>query len=187
MINLRSNLNQIFIKHSLFPFLYDYGIESIRRTKKKKLLGDRIMVEFKVVVNDIQTGKSYNIPVSGHHANSLIGKKINDEVDGIFVSLPGYKLKITGGTDKDGFPMRHDIPGSSRRRLLLSKGVGFKPQVLGKRKKKSVRGNTINQEIVQVNMKVMKPGAKPIEEIIKDEGKTETKEAGSSKEKKEEQ
>ena len=145
------------------------------------------MVEFKVVVNDIQSGKSYNIPVSGHHANSLIGKKINDEVDGIFVSLPGYKLKITGGTDKDGFPMRHDIPGSSRRRLLLSKGVGFKPQVLGKRKKKSVRGNTINQEIVQVNMKVMKPGAKPIEEIIKDEGKTETKEAGSSKEKKEEQ
>lgn len=145
------------------------------------------MVEFKVVVNDIQSGKSYNISVSGHHANSLIGKKINDEVDGIFVSLPGYKLKITGGTDKDGFPMRQDIPGSSRRRLLLSKGVGFKPRELGKRKKKSVRGNTINQEIVQVNMKVMKPGAKPIEEIIKDEGKTETKEAGSSNEKKEEQ
>ncbi len=144
------------------------------------------MVEFKVVVNDIQSGKSYNIPVSGHHANSLIGKKINDEVDGIFVSLPGYKLKITGGTDKDGFPMRRDIPGSTRRRLLLSKGLGFKPKERGKRKKKSVRGNTINQEIVQVNMKVLKPGAKPIEEIIKGEGKTEAKEA-APKEKKEEQ
>ncbi|KYK21308.1 30S ribosomal protein S6 [Thermoplasmatales archaeon SM1-50] len=145
------------------------------------------MVEFKVVVNDIQSGKSYNIPVSGHHANSLIGKKINDEVDGIFVSLPGYKLIITGGTDKDGFPMRQDIPGSTRRRLLLSKGTGFKPKELGKRKKKSIRGNTINQEIVQVNMRVMKPGAKPIEEIIKSETKTEPKEASSSKEKKEEQ
>jgi small subunit ribosomal protein S6e len=144
------------------------------------------MVEFKVVVNDIQSGKSYNIPVSGHHANSLIGKKINDEVDGIFVSLPGYKLKITGGTDKDGFPMRQDLPGSTRRRLLLSKGLGFKPKERGKRKKKSVRGNTINQEIVQVNMKVLKPGAKPIEEIIKGEGKTEAKEA-APKEKKEEQ
>jgi len=141
------------------------------------------MVEFKVVVNDIQTGKSYNIAVSGHHANSLIGKKINDEVVGIFVSLPGYKLQITGGTDKDGFPMRHDVPGSTRRRLLLSKGLGFKPEENGKRKKKSVRGNTINQEIVQVNMKVMKPGAKPIEEIIKGEGK----EAPVDKEKKEEQ
>ena len=145
------------------------------------------MVEFKVVVNDIESGKSYNIAVSGHHANSLIGKKINDEVDGIFVSLPGYKLQITGGTDKDGFPMRHDIPGSTRRRLLLSRGLGFKPKELGQRKKKSVRGNTINQEIVQVNMKVLKPGAKPIDEIIKAEGKTETKEATAPKEKKEEQ
>ena len=145
------------------------------------------MVEFKVVVNDIESGKSYNIAVSGHHANSLIGKKINDEVDGIFVSLPGYKLKITGGTDKDGFPMRYDIPGSTRRRLLLSKGLGFKPIERGKRKKKSVRGNTINQEIVQVNMKVTKPGSKPIEEIIKGEGKTEEKEEVSTKEKKEEQ
>jgi len=141
------------------------------------------MVEFKVVVNDTQTGKSYNIPVSGHHANSLIGKKINDEVDGIFVSLPGYKLQITGGADKDGFAMRHDVPGATRRRLLLSKGLGYKPKENGKRKKKSVRGNTINQEIVQVNMKVLKPGAKPIEEIIKGEGK----EATAAKEKKEEQ
>src|SRR5512137_2956265 len=145
------------------------------------------MVEFKVVVNDIQTGKSYNIAVSGHHANSLMGKKINDEVDGIFVSLPGYKLQITGGTDKDGFPMRHDIPGSTRRRLLLSKGLGFKPKEHGVRKKKSARGNTINQEIVQVNMKVMKPGAKPIDEIIKAEVKIETKDVSSIKETKEEQ
>jgi small subunit ribosomal protein S6e len=147
------------------------------------------MVEFKVVVNDVKTGKSYNIPVSGHHANSLIGKKINDEVDGIFVSLPGYKLQITGGTDKDGFPMRHDVPGSTRRRLLLTKGLGYKPTERGKRKKKSIRGNTINQEIVQVNMKVVKPGAKPINEIISTEGKTEEKKesATAPKEKKEEQ
>jgi small subunit ribosomal protein S6e len=134
------------------------------------------MVEFKVVVNDTKNGKSYNIPVTGHHANSLIGKKINDEVDGIFVSLPGYKLQITGGTDKDGFPMRMDVPGGIRRRLLLSKGVGFKPKEHGTRKKKSVRGNTINQEIVQVNMKVTKPGAKPIDEIIKAEATAEKKE-----------
>ena len=145
------------------------------------------MVEFKVVVNDTKSGKSYQVPVSGHHANSLIGKKINDEVDGIFVSLPGYKLKITGGTDKDGFPMRYDVPGSTRRRLLLSRGLGFKPKEHGKRKKKSIRGNTINQEIVQVNMKVLKPGAKPIEEIIKGEGKPEVKEASLPKEKKEDQ
>ena len=67
------------------------------------------MVEFKVVVNDIKNGKSHQVQVSGHHANSLIGKKIGDEVDGIFISLPGYKLKVTGGTDKNGFAMRISV------------------------------------------------------------------------------
>ena len=142
------------------------------------------MVEFKVVVNDVKTGKSHNILVSGHHANSLIGKKIGDEVDGIFVSLPGYKLQISGGTDKNGFTMRKDLPGTSRRRLLLSYSQGFKPKEKGKRMKKSVRGNTINQDIVQINMKVTKYSSKPIEQLIKVE-KVEKKD--EEKEKEEEQ
>ena len=131
------------------------------------------MVEFKVVVNDTKDGKSYNVTVSGHHANSLLGKKINDEVDGIFVSLPGYKLQITGGTDKNGFPMRNDLPGSTRRRLLLTKGHGFKPEENGKRKKKSVRGSTINQDIVQINMKVTKHSSKSIKDLVQAEAKKE--------------
>ena len=142
------------------------------------------MVEFKIVVNDTKNGKSHNILVSGHHANSLIGKKIHDEVDGIFVSLPGYKLQITGGTDKNGFPMRTDLPGTIRRRLLLSESLGFKPKDSGVRKRKSVRGNTINQDVVQINMKVVKHSSKPIEDIIKAEVK---KEDAGKKEEKEEQ
>jgi len=142
------------------------------------------MVEFKVVINDTN-GKSYKVQVSGHHANSLIGKKLHDEVDGIFVSLPGYKLQIMGGTDKDGFPMRRDLPGGGRRRLLLSESIGFKPETLGKREKRSVRGNTINQDTVQINMKVTKPGAKPIGEILTTEGAAaDKKEAAPPKEKK---
>jgi len=124
------------------------------------------MVEFKVVVNDTKNGKSHQVQVSGHHANSLIGKKIGDEVDGIFISLPGYKLQITGGTDKDGFSMKRDFPGMARRRLLLSKSQGFKPKEKGLRRKKSVRGNTINQDIVQINMRVMKYSSKPIEQLV---------------------
>jgi small subunit ribosomal protein S6e len=127
------------------------------------------MVEFKVVVNDIKNGKSHQMQVSGHHANSLIGKKIGDEVDGIFISLPGYKLQITGGTDKDGFAMRADLPGMARRKLLLSKGIGFKAMEKGMRKKKSIRGNTVNQDIVQINMKVVKYSSKPIDKIISTE------------------
>ncbi len=131
------------------------------------------MVEFRVVVNNTKNGKSYQVQVSGHHANSLIGKKIGDEVDGIFISLPGYKLNITGGTDKDGFAMKRDLPGMGRRRLLLSEGKSFKPLEKGIRKKKSVRGNTINQDIVQINMKVAKEGSKPIDNLIKIEDKGE--------------
>ncbi|MCK5257887.1 MAG: 30S ribosomal protein S6e [Thermoplasmatales archaeon] len=132
------------------------------------------MVEFKVVINDTKNGKSHQVQVSGHHANSLIGKKIGDEVDGIFISLPGYKLQVTGGTDKNGFAMRRDLPGIGRRRLLLSKSSGFKPKEKGLRGKKSVRGNTVNQDIVQINMKVTKHSSKPIDKLIniekKDEG-----------------
>jgi len=138
------------------------------------------MVEFKVVVNDIKNGKSHQVQVSGHHANSLIGKKIGDEVDGIFISLPGYKLQVTGGTDKNGFAMRKDFPGIGRRRLLLSKSLGFKSKENGLRKKKSVRGNTINQDVVQINVKVTKYSSKPIEKLINVEKKDE-------EEKKEEQ
>jgi small subunit ribosomal protein S6e len=141
------------------------------------------MVEFKVVVNDTKSGKAHKVQVSGHHANSLIGKKIGDEVDGIFISLPGYKLEITGGTDKDGFAMRHDFPGVGRRRLLLSKGLGFNSKEKGLRRKKSVRGNTINQDVVQINMKVVKYSNKPIDKVLV----VETKVEEDKKEVKEEQ
>ena len=47
------------------------------------------MVEFKAIVNDVKTGRSYNVAVSGHHANSLIGVNIGEIVDGVFVGLPG--------------------------------------------------------------------------------------------------
>jgi len=149
------------------------------------------MAEFKVVVNDTKNGKSHQVQVSGHHANSLVGKKIGDEVDGIFVSLPGYKLKITGGTDKDGFAMRTDLSGVRRRKLLLSESKGFHPTEHGMRRKKSIRGNTISLDIVQINMKVTKHSSRSIDDLLKkEEEKSEGDKAGEEKggeEKKEEQ
>ncbi|MDI6916949.1 MAG: 30S ribosomal protein S6e [Thermoplasmatales archaeon] len=125
------------------------------------------MVEFKAVVSDPKTGKSYQLNVTGHYANSMIGKKINDEIDGIFINLPGYKLVLTGGSDKDGFPMRNDLTGQRRKRTLLAGGIGFKPTHEGLRRKKSIRGNTISPDIVQINMKIKTHGPKPVEESIK--------------------
>ncbi len=126
------------------------------------------MANFKVVINDPKTGKSYQKEITGTKANSLIGKKIGQEIDGVFVDLPGYKLKITGGTDKDGFPMRPNLQGAIRKKLLLKGGVGFHPKRRGMRKRKMVRGNTISADIVQINMKIVQYGPKPIEEAIRE-------------------
>ncbi len=131
------------------------------------------MADFKAVINDPKDGMSYQAPVAGHHANSLIGKKIGDVIDGIFVGLPGYKLQITGGSDKDGFPMRKDLPGPRRKKLLVSKSTGFKPDKGGLRKKKNMRGNTVAPDTLQINLKITAHGLKPVSELIKKEEKKE--------------
>ena len=124
------------------------------------------MVDFKTIINDAKTGKSYNVAVSGHHANSLTGKCVGEIIDGIFVGLPGYKLQITGGSDGNGTPMRKDLPGNRRRKLLMSEGLGFHEKYPGQRKRTAIRGSTVSAEIVQINMAVAEYGPKSIEECL---------------------
>ncbi len=124
------------------------------------------MVEFKANISDPKTGKSYQRVVEGHQASSLLGKKIGETVDGIFLEMPGYKLDITGGSDKDGFCMRLDLPGPRRKKLLVSKGKGFKPHKDGERRRKNFRGDTISPDIVQLNFKISRRGPKKIEDLF---------------------
>lgn len=124
------------------------------------------MAEYKVVINDVKTGKSHNVTVSGNYANSLDGMNIGETIDGIFVGLPGYKLQITGGSDKTGTPMRKDLPGKKRIGLLLSDGFGYHEDYHGERRKIAQRGSAIASDIVQINMKVTEYGGKSIEEIL---------------------
>ena len=120
--------------------------------------------EFKVVVNDVKTGKSYNVSVTGNHTKSLLNKKLGEVVDGNFLNLPGYKLMITGGSDATGSPMRKDLPGNKKRNLLVSDSLGFHEIYRGERRRVGLRGNTISAEIVQVNMKITEYGPKSIED-----------------------
>jgi len=131
------------------------------------------MAEFKIVISDPKTKKSYQVAISQDKAYSLIGKKIGDKFDGSLLGLSGYELEIRGGTDKDGFPMIPSIQGPGRKKVLLSNPPGFRPRLKGQRKRKTVRGNTISADIAQINTKIIKYGPKPIEEIIKKEEKTE--------------
>lgn len=121
------------------------------------------MAKFKVIISD-SDGTSKTVELEDARAAPLIGKKIGDIIDGAVVGLPGYKVQITGGSDKDGFPMRPDVHGGVRRSVVLSGGVGFNPNREGERRRKTVRGNVITDEIVQINVKIVeKPKAKKSE------------------------
>ncbi len=96
----------------------------------------------------------------------VLGKKIGDTLPGEFLGLAGYELLITGGSDKDGFPMRSDVEGQVRKKQILTKGHGFKTDFEGKRKRRIVRGNTIAQDISQINCKVVKAGEKGMHELL---------------------
>jgi small subunit ribosomal protein S6e len=141
------------------------------------------MAVFKFVIS--QGNKSYQIEKDQNDCIGLIGKKIGDSFSGDILGLNGYLLQIKGGSDKDGFPMRKDIDGVVRRRFLVSKGVGFKgykrikkkkKYIEGMRKRKMLRGNTISNDIVQINCKVIKEGTQKLDEIFKKESAEKVKE-----------
>ena len=121
------------------------------------------MAVFKFVISD--KGKSYQIERDQKDA-PVLGKKIGDEINADFLGLNGYMLQLTGGSDKDGFPMRPDIEGVVRRRILLTKGIGFKTNIKGLRRRKMVHGNTIGLDITQINCKISKQGSMPIEQLL---------------------
>lgn len=129
---------------------------------------------FKLVVSDPKTKKTYQKEVP-QKESGLLNMKIKDKVKGEFLGLPGYELEITGGSDKQGFPMRRNIQGVERKRILLTGGPGFHPKAKGERRRKSIRGNTISSEIVQVNTKIVKYGTKKLGEIFGKEEKKEEK------------
>ncbi len=121
------------------------------------------MAKFKAIVSDPETGTSKAMELEEARATPLIGRKIGEVVDGSIVDLPAHKLQITGGSDKDGIPMRPSVHGGVRRNIILSGGVGFNPKNDGERRRKTVRGNVITDEIVQINMKIVERPKKPKE------------------------
>lgn len=119
------------------------------------------------IIIGAQNGETYQKEVE--NPNQIFGKQIGETFDGGIIGLEGYSLEITGGSDKDGFPMRENVEGTGRKRPLLSKGPGIQDIENGERKRKSVRGNTVSDEIQQLNTKVVEQGNKSIEEHFRTE------------------
>ena len=121
------------------------------------------MAKFKVIVSDPEAGTSKVVELEEGRAASFIGRKIGETVDGAAVDLPAHKLQITGGSDRDGVPIRPNVHGGVRKNVVISGGTGFNPQNKGERRRKTVRGNVITEEIVQINTKIIEKPKKPAE------------------------
>lgn len=119
-----------------------------------------------IVYSDPKTGKSAQVQIEKDKEILLIGKKIGDVVDGDIINAPGYKLKITGGTDNSGFAMNKDIEGIKKIKTLVKKKDGT-------RLRKTVRGNTISADIAQVNAIIVEYGALPVDSLFKPKEKKE--------------
>ena len=149
---------------------------------------------FKLTINDVKAKKSYKKELE---SDALLNKKIGEKVLGDELGFKGYEFTITGGSDKQGFPMRSDLPGIGRKTPLLVSGVGIKKKrAKGMQQRKTMHGNTIDETISQINLKVEKygkdtlpkllglekePEETPKEEVKAVESKEEPKESGEEK------
>lgn len=118
----------------------------------------------KVVINDVKTGRSFQKDVPKENEGALYSKRIGQTVDGSAVGLAGYTLKIAGGSDSEGFPMRAEI-GAIRANALLSRGPGVRGLKHGQKVKKTIAGHTVSEHTAQLNLKIEAYGEKPLTEF----------------------
>jgi len=92
-------------------------------------------------------------------------KRMGQEVPGDSVGdeWKGYIFKITGGNDKQGFPMKQGVMHPTRVRLLLSAGHScYRPRRTGERKRKSVRGCIVGPDLAVLSLVVVKQGEQEV-------------------------
>jgi len=117
------------------------------------------MAKFKLIVSDAATGKSTAREIEGARAQALIGRSLGEIIDGSPLGIAQSRLRISGGCDKNGIPMRPDVHGGVKKYIVLSGGPGFKSHRHGERRRKLVRGRTITDETYQINFTITKEGA----------------------------
>lgn len=111
------------------------------------------MAQFKLVISD-SAGRSMSQELKDRAAQPLVGARIGSVLDSSVIGIPGGKVKITGGSDKSGTPMRSDVHGGVKKYVLMSEGVGAK-NLEGGRIRKLVRGNMVTEEIYQLNCRLV--------------------------------
>lgn len=140
------------------------------------------MAEFKLNIGDPTSKKTKKHEIKDDEAESLLGKKIGDTVKGDTFGFEGYEFEITGGSDYTGVPMRRDVIGPERKRILIVSGTGIRKNRPGRKVRRTVAGNTVFERTAQINLKVLKAGKTPLFEEPKAEAPSEEKPAEDKKE-----
>ena len=141
---------------------------------------------FKINIAE-KTGKTYKLELE---SEELIGKELHDKISGkeLLADLSDYEFEIAGTSDKAGFTSHKDVAGISLKKMLFTYGKAMKkrPRREGKKKisnptpkglrlRKTVRGRVISPDIVQINLKIIKQGKKPLSEIFQDQNRPKEK------------
>lgn len=130
------------------------------------------MAQFKLIISD-RKGRTIAQELKDRTAQPLLGTKIGSIIDSSIVGIAGGKLKITGGSDRSGTPMRPDVHGGVKKYVLLSTGVGNRSEA---RVRKLVRGNMVTEEIYQLNTMLVEGTLPEKQEAVESTG-TETEPA----------
>lgn len=108
-----------------------------------------------------------------HKMLPFVEKRMGMEIpaDSLGDEWKGYVLKITGGNDKQGFPMKQGVLKNGRVRLLFKKGMScYRERRGGMRKRKSVRGCIVGHDLAILNLVVVKEGDAPIAGLTDKDG-----------------
>jgi len=108
---------------------------------------------------DVDDERKLRIFYDRRMAQEVEGDELGDE-------FKGYIFRISGGNDKQGFPMKQGVLANHRVRLLLSKGNScYRQRRTGERKRKSVRGCIVGSDLAVLNLVIVKKGPEDIPDL----------------------
>lgn len=96
----------------------------------------------------------------------FMDKRISQEVDASCLGneWKGYVVRISGGNDKQGFPMKQGILTNNRVRLLMARGMScYRERRSGERRRKSVKGCIVDQNLSVLSLVIVKKGEEEID------------------------
>jgi small subunit ribosomal protein S6e len=97
---------------------------------------------------------------------AFLDKRISQEVDASCLGSEwkGYVFRVSGGNDKQGFPMKQGVLTSNRVRLLMAKGAScYRERRSGERRRKSVKGCIVDLNMSVLALTIVKKGDEEID------------------------